>query len=155
SLPQQRLAQIGPGNTVRVTTDAASGQVFEGKINAINPEIDAVTRNVRVQATITNTGEKLRAGMFANVEVVLPSEQKVLAIPATSVLSAPYRDSVSVVDQKKDDASGKTMLVLRQQFVRLGETRGDFVTIVDGVKAGEQVVTSGVFKLRTGTPVVV
>jgi membrane fusion protein (multidrug efflux system) len=154
SLPQQRLAQLSAGDAVRVTTDAAPGATFEGKINAISPEVDAITRNIRVQGTIANTGEKLRAGMFANVEVVLPSDQKVLAIPATSVLYAPYGDSVFVVDEKKDD-KGQTTLTLRQQFVRLGDARGDFVTVVDGLKPGEQVVTSGAFKLRSGMPVVV
>ena len=155
SLPQQRLSQLAPGNTVRVMSDAAPSQTFEGKITAINPEIDATTRSVRVQATISNREEKLRAGMFVNAEVVLPTETKVLVIPATAVLYAPYGDSVFVVDEKKDAKSGKVERVLRQQFVRLGATRGDFVVVVDGLKAGESVVTSGVFKLRAGTPVVI
>lgn len=155
SLPQQRLAQVSAGNTVRVTSDAAPGQTFEGKISAISPEVDSVTRNVRLQATISNQGEKLRTGMFANVEVVLPTAEKVLAIPATSVAYAPYGDSVFVVDEKKDEKSGKVELTLRQQFVRLGTARGDFVNVVDGLKPGEKVVTSGVFKLRAGTHVVI
>ena len=155
SLPQQRLAQVTTGNTVRITSDAAPAQMFEGKITAINPEVDAATRNVRVQATIANTGEKLRSGMFASVEVMLPTDSKVLAIPATAVLYAPYGDSVFVVDEKKDEKSGQVERVLRQQFVRLGATRGDFVTVLDGLKAGETVVTSGVFKLRAGIPVVI
>lgn len=155
SLPQQRLPQLAPGNAVRITSDSAPGKPFEGKITAISPEIDAATRNVRIQATISNSGETLRPGMFVKVDVVLPTENKVLAIPATAVSYAPYGDSVFVIDEKKDEASGKVQKILRQQFVRLGETRGDFVAVVDGLKAGESVVTSGIFKLRPGTSVVV
>lgn len=153
SLPQQQLSVLDSGATVNVTTDAAPGQVFEGKINAINPEVDTATRNIRVQATVPNTGEKLRAGMYANVEVVLPSAAKVLAIPATAVLYAPYGDSVFVIDDKKDDKTGKVEKVLRQQFIHIGETRGDFVSVVSGLKPGETIVTSGVFKLRSDMPV--
>lgn len=155
SLPQQHNSVLKPGVSVRVTTDAAPDVTFAGTINAISPEIDPVTRNVRVQATIRNVDEQLRAGMFANVEVVLPSERKVLVIPATSVLYAPYGDSVFVVEETKDEASGTVQKTLRQQFIRIGAARGDFVSVVDGLKAGETVVTSGVFKLRAGTPVAV
>lgn len=154
SLPQQRLPQIAVGNVVRLKSDAAPGEALEGKITAISPEIDLATRNVRVQATVGNQGEKLRSGMFVSVDVVLPTASKVLAIPATAVLYAPYGDSVFIVDEKKD-AGGKSEKVLRQQFVRLGETRGDFVSVVDGLKPTETVVTSGVFKLRPGMHVVI
>lgn len=154
SLPQHRLPMLKEGGLVRVRTDAAPGVTFEGKINAINPEIDVVTRNVRVQATLENNEEQLRAGMFANVQVVLPQRDKVLAIPVTAVLHAPYGDSVFIIDEKKDD-SGKVQQVLRQQFVRLGRARGDFVAVTDGIQPGENIVTSGVFKLRPGMPVVI
>jgi membrane fusion protein, multidrug efflux system len=93
--------------------------------------------------------------MYANVDVLLPSETPVLAIPSTAVLYAPYGDSVFVVDEKKDEATDETTLVLRQQFVRLGAGRGDFVSVVAGLEPGETVVTTGVFKLRPGTTVVV
>lgn len=155
SLPQQRLSQITVGNGVRLKTDAAVGKTIEGRITAISPEVDPMTRNVRVQATVPNGDEALRAGMFVNVDVILPTSTKVLSIPATAVLYAPYGDSVFVVDEKKNDKTGKVEKVLRQQFVRLGNTRGDFVAVVDGLKAGETVVTSGVFKLRSGMSVVV
>jgi membrane fusion protein, multidrug efflux system len=149
SLPQQQLSQIRPDLTVRITTDALPGRAVEGKITAINPEIDATTRNVRVQATVENPDEMLRPGMFVNVAVVLPELKPVVAIPATAVLYAPYSDSVFVLEEKK---TGK---VVRQQFVRLGEKRGDFVAVVSGVKAGSTVVSTGVFKLRNGQAVVV
>jgi membrane fusion protein (multidrug efflux system) len=155
SVPQQRLSVLAAGRPVRITTDAAPGETFEGKINAISPEIDPVTRNVRVQATAPNTGEKLRAGMFANVEVVLPQHEQVLVIPATAVVYAPYGDSVFIVEAKKNEKTGQTEQVLRQQFIRLGTTRGDFVSVTQGLKPGESVVTTGVFKLRAGQPVVV
>ncbi len=155
SIPQRRLSDLDTGASVRVTTDAASGVVFEGKINAISPEVDQVTRNVRVQATVKNLQERLRAGMFAKIEVVLPTRNDVLVIPATSVLYAPYGDSVFIIEEKKNEQTGKAEQVIRQQFIRLGEARGDFVAVTDGLKAGESVVTSGVFKLRPGMAVVV
>ncbi len=155
SLPQQQLSVITPGSVVRLKSDGVNGQAFEGKINAVNPDVDTATRNFRVQATLPNPAEILRPGMFANVEVILPSTEKVIAIPATCILYAPYGDSVFVVDEGKDPQSGKPARILRQQFVRLGESRGDFVTVQDGLKAGETVVTSGVFKLRPGMSVVI
>lgn len=155
SLPQQRLSQVAAGHAVRIQADAAPGRTFEGKISAISPEVDPVTRNVRLQATIANEGEQLRAGMFVNVDVVLPSRTTVLAIPATAVLYAPYGDSVFVVDEKKNEKTGQLEKILRQQFVRLGDSRGDFVTVLDGLKPGEYVATSGVFKLRSGMHVAI
>ncbi len=155
SLPQQRFSLLSPGTEVRVTTDAAPEHAFPGKIIAVNPEIDQLTRSVRVRATLTNQGEQLRPGMFANVEVLLPSEQEVLAIPATAVLYAPYGDTVFVIDEHVDEPSGEKQLILRQQVVRLGESRGDFVAVTEGLREGEQVVTSGVFKLRPKMAVVI
>ncbi len=155
SVPQQRLAVLSEGVQIRATTDAAPDQAFDGKITAVSPEIDPATRNVRVQATVNNDGEKLRAGMFANVEVLLSSGDKVLIIPATAVSYAPFGDSVFVIDDKKDEKTGKTQKVLRQQFIRLGPARGDFVSVASGLKAGESIVTSGVFKLRPGMEVVI
>lgn len=153
-LPQQQLGRIRPGTPVRVTTDALPGEAIDGRITAINPDVDAATRNIRVQATATNPGERLRPGMFANVAVVLPEREEVLAIPATAVLYAPYSDSVFVVEEG-EGPDGEISLVLRQQLVRLGETKGDFVAVTSGLKEGEQVVSTGVFKLRNGQAVVV
>ncbi len=155
SLPQQRVPQLALDAVVRVTTDAAPGRTLEGRITAINSEIDPNTRSIRVQGTLDNRDEILRAGMYVSVEVVLATKTEVLAIPATAVLHAPYGDSVFVIEEKKDEKSGKTQQVLRQQFVRIGIARGDFVQVVDGLKAGQNVVTSGVFKLRPGTAVVI
>lgn len=152
TLPQQQLAQLRPGLPVRVTCDALPGVTVEGRITAINPLVEAETRNIRLQATVANNAEKLRPGMFVNVAVGLPVQQKVLAIPATAVLYAPYGDSVFVVADDKKRKGGKA---LRQQFVRLGEKRGDFVALTSGLKEGENIVSTGVFKLRNGQSVVV
>jgi len=151
SVPQHQLASISVGTAVRVTADVSSGEVFAGTITAVNPDVDPVTRSVRVQATLANPQEKLHPGMFANVTVVLPQSEHVLSIPATAVLYAPYGDSVFVIEEAKAGA-GK---VLRQQFIQLGSSRGDFVNVTSGLKEGEQVVTAGVFKLRPGESVVV
>ena len=155
SLPQQRIAQLTVGMPVRVKTDAAPDQVFVGKITAISPEVSASSRNVLVQATLANDAEKLRPGMYASIEVVLPEQRKVLMIPVTAVLAAPYGDSVFVVEEKKDEKSGQMQNVLRQQFIRVSGAQGDFVNVVDGIKPSDTVVTAGVFKLRPGMPVVV
>ena len=151
TLPQQQLPQLHKGLAARVTTDALPGETIEGRITAINPQVDAETRNIKVQATVGNRAEKLRPGMFVNVAVGLPVRQQVLAIPAKAVLYAPYSDSVFVVENAKE-GKGK---VLRQQFVRLGTKRGDFVAVTGGLKEGEAVVSTGVFKLRNGQAVVV
>jgi len=155
SIPQRQLARLRDGMAVRVTTDAAPGETFHGEIVAVSPEVDAATRNVRVRALVANPGERLHTGMFANIEVVLPDMQRVLPVPATAVLYATFGDSVFVVEQQKNEKSGEAEQVLRQQFVRLGQARGDFVDVTDGLKDGETVVTSGVFKLRSGIQVVI
>lgn len=155
SLPQQQLAQVTSGLTVQVTTDALPGQVVAGKITAINPQVDAATRNIQMQATVANPEERLRPGMFVNVAVVLPARKDVLAIPATAVLYAPYSDSVFVVEEKKEEKNGQPGQVVRQKFVRLGEKKGDYVAIVSGLEEGDTVVSTGVFKLRNGQSVVV
>jgi membrane fusion protein (multidrug efflux system) len=155
SVPQRELARLESGMQVRVHSDIAAGEVFHGEIIAINPEVDPITRNVRVRALVSNPGGQLRTGMFASVEVVLPQSRAVLAVPATSVLYAPFGDSVFVVEEQADEESGKVEKVLRQQFVRLGQERGDYIEITQGLEPGETVVSSGVFKLRSGTRVVI
>lgn len=152
NMPQQELSRLRTALPVRVTCDALPGVTVEGRITAMNPLVDAETRNLRLQATVANQGEKLRPGMFVNVAVGLPVRLKVMTIPATAVLYAPYGDSVFVVE---DDKKGKGGKVLRQQFVRLGEKRGDYVAIASGLKEGESFVSTGVFKLRNGQSAVV
>ena len=146
ALPQQELSRLRVGLPVRVTSDAFPGLAIDGRITTVNPLVDADTRNVQLQATVSNPEEKLRPGMYVTTAVNLPVRKKVVAIPATSVLYAPYGDSVFVVVDK----AGKGGKELRQQFVRLGEKRGDFVAVTDGMKEGETIVSTGVFKLRNG-----
>jgi membrane fusion protein (multidrug efflux system) len=154
-LPQQRLSQVHPGLAIRLTTDAFPGQVISGRITAINSQVDAATRNIRIQATVANPEERLRPGMYVNLSVVLPDPIDVITIPATSVLYAPYGDSVFVVEKKKNGENKPSALVLNQKFVRLGKKRGDYVSVVYGLKQGETIVSTGVFKLRNGQAVVI
>jgi len=152
SLPQQQISQLHSGLPVRISSDALPGSALEGRITAINPQVDAETRNVKLQATAANRSEKLHPGMFVNVSVGLPTRTKVLIIPATAVLYAPYSDSVFVIENAKEGKAGKQ---LRQQFIRLGEKRGDYVAVTSGLKAGETIVSTGVFKLRNGQAAVI
>ena len=155
ALPEQHLSKLTKDLEVRVRVDALPGRELKGKLTAINSMLDPVTRNVPLQATLENTDHALHPGMFAKVDVVLPVKESVLAIPATAISYAPYGDSVFVIEKKKDAKSGRESQVLRQQFVRTGETRGDFVTVTNGLKAGEVIVSSGVFKLRNGMEVTI
>ncbi len=155
ALPQQQLSSIKAGLAIRVTTDALPGEIIQGKITAINPQVDAATRNIRVQATVANADERLRPGMYVSVAVVLPDRKEVLAIPATAVLYAPYSDSVFIVEDPPKPNPGKPVKVVRQQFAQLGEKHGDFVAVQSGLKEGETVVSTGVFKLRNGQTVTV
>lgn len=152
-LPQQQVGQVRTGYTVRVTSDALPGQTLEGRLVAMEPLADSATRTVRMQAVFDNPAEILRPGMFVNAGVVLPARQDVTLVPATAVLFAAYSDSVFVVEQA--EGNGTQGLVLRQQFVTLGERRGDFVTVTRGVAPGQTVVSTGVFKYRNGQSVIV
>jgi membrane fusion protein (multidrug efflux system) len=153
SLPQQELARLKTEMRVRLTIDAYPGRVFEGELTAMNPDLDPATRSVGLQATFANSDLALRPGMFARVEVLLAEQRAALVVPATSILSAPYGDSVYVLEPKPDP-EGKPGLVVRQQFVRAGRARGDLVSVETGLKAGERIVSAGLFKLRNGMAVV-
>lgn len=154
TLPQQELAQLGTGMGVRLRVDTYPGRVFEGKLTAINPDLDQSTRSVGLQATFENRDQLLRPGMFARVEVLLAEERDVLVVPATAILSAPFGDSVYLIEPKPPGTNGTSGgLVVRQQFVRTGQRRGDFVCVDTGLKAGQKIVSAGLFKLRNGVAV--
>jgi membrane fusion protein (multidrug efflux system) len=155
SLPQQQLADVKPDLPVRLTTDAIPDREFEGNLTAINSSIDPTTRNVTLQATIDNHDHALRAGMFGRVKVLLPQKNSTLFIPATAVSYAPFGNSVFVIEKTSDEKTKQENLILRQQFIRTGETRGDFVAVTNGLKVDEQIVSTGVFKLRNGMNVVI
>ena len=155
ALPQQNLQKLSTGLEAHVRTDALPGREFVGKLTAINSAVDTVTRNVMVQATLENPDHVLRPGMFIKIDIVLPEKHKTLVIPGSAISYAPYGDSVFVIEKQKDEKTGKESQVLRQQFVRVGEARGDFISITTGLKAGETVVGTGVFKLRNGMAVAI
>jgi membrane fusion protein (multidrug efflux system) len=155
SLPQQDLPKLTLGLPVKVTTDAIPGREFAGKLTAINSSIDAATRSISLQATLDNSDRALRAGMFARINVMLPEKNLTLYIPSTAVAYAPYGNSVFLIEKKHDGKTGKDTLVLRQQFIRTDETRGDFIAVTEGLKKDQEVVSTGVFKLRNGMNVTV
>lgn len=151
TVPQRQLQVLSVGQKVSISVDAFPTP-FEATITAINPEVDPATRNVSVQATLANAKEQLRAGMFVRVDVQMPQAEALVVVPSTAIAYASYGNSVFIVENIKGQ-DGKEFLGVRQQFVKLGSTRGDLIAITDGVKAGEKVVTAGVFKLRNGIPV--
>lgn len=143
--PQERLPQIAMGMPVRVAIASDGSSSRDGRIEAIEPTVDVATRTVRVRASVPNDDGAIRPGMFVRVTVLLPQRENVVVVPTSAILHASFGDSVFVVENK----------VARQQFVKTGETRGDFVAIKDGLAPGQEVVSSGAFKLRTGGRVIV
>ncbi len=152
SVPQQQAGALRTGSAVRITVDSVAVTDAPGAVTAIDAIVDPDTRNVHVQGTLHNRGAHLRPGMFVDVQVALGASQRVIAIPTSAVNYAPYGNSVFVVTQMKDP-KGQAYRGVRQAFVRVGEARGDQVAVLSGLKAGEEVVTSGVFKLRNGAAV--
>jgi membrane fusion protein, multidrug efflux system len=151
-LPQQALGQVRVGRSLRVTSEDLPGKVFTGRVTALDSVVDQTTRNVQVQATLANPEGKLQPGMFVQVEVVLGVSRSVVTLPASAVSYAPYGDSVYVITDLKDP-KGQTYRGVRQQFIKLEGSRGDQVAVVSGLNPGDEVVTSGVFKLRNGAAV--
>jgi membrane fusion protein (multidrug efflux system) len=153
-VPQQDAGQVLAGRTVRVTTENLAGVAFTGRVTAINSIVDEATRNVQTQATLANPNGTLRPGMFVQTEVLLGASRPVVTLPASAISYAPYGDSVFVVADLKD-AKGQNYRGVRQQFVKLGPSRGDQIAVLSGIKPGEEIVSSGVFKLRNGAAVLV
>ena len=151
SMPQQNLSQLVTGLVVQVTSDSYPGTNFTGVLAAINPDLDAMTRSVQLRAKFENADQLLRPGMFVHVAVILPQAEAVLTVPATAVLRAPFGDSVYLIEPQV--ANGVTNLVAQQKLIRTGRMHGDFVSVESGLKAGDRVVTSGLFKLHNGSTV--
>jgi membrane fusion protein, multidrug efflux system len=151
-VPQQSIGQVRIGSKLQLTAEDVAGRVFTGTVNAIDSVIDEATRNVQVQATLSNPDGKLRPGMFVQVQLGMGASRSVIALPASSISYAPYGDSVFIITDLKDP-KGQTYRGVRQQFVKVEGSRGDQVAIVSGVNPGDEVVTSGVFKLRNGAAV--
>jgi membrane fusion protein (multidrug efflux system) len=152
-VPQQDAAAVGIGRKIRVRAGDLAGAAFTGRVSAIDSVVDQTTRNITVQATLANPRGKLRPGMFVQSEVMLDGNRSVVALPATAISYAPYGDSVFVVGEMKNPETGQTYRGVRQQVVKLGGARGDQIAVLSGVKPGDEVVTSGVFKLRNGAAV--
>lgn len=163
SLPEQRIAQTAEGTFIRASVDALPGRTFEGRITAIEPDVDPATRNFAVQATLDNPDHALRPGTFARVRFDSGAPRRVIVIPQTAVSFNPYGNSVYVIsevpaakgEKTPDDKPAGPKLVVKQRFVKTGATRGDLVAVTDGLKAGERVVTSGLLKLRNDAVVTI
>ena len=151
-VPQQSAPQVGVGRKLVVTSADLTGVEFSGRVTAVDAVVSEETRNVQVQATVPNPQNKLHPGMFVQVAVVSGANRPVIALPATAINYAPYGDSVFVVTDIKDQ-NGKTFRGVRQTFVKVEGSRGDQVGVVSGVNPGDEIVTSGVFKLRNGAPI--
>jgi membrane fusion protein, multidrug efflux system len=154
-VPQQSIDQLKLGQQVAVKIDAFKDQTFPGEVSAINPKVDASTRNVQVRATLKNADHKLIPGMYATIGISTGAPQNYVTLPQTAITYNPYGDTVYIVDEKGKDAGGKPQLVARQNFVTPGATRGDQVAILKGVNEGEMVVTSGQIKLHNGSTVLI
>lgn len=151
-VPQQDTPKVVPGHVLRVTNSDLPGMSFVGRITALDSVINEQTRNIQVQAVVTNKENKLRPGMFVQVELALGQPQQVVPLPASAINYAPYGDSVYIVTTMTD-AKGKTYRGVRQQVVKVEGSRGDQVAVISGVNPGDEVVSSGVFRLRNGAPI--
>ena len=151
-VPQQETPRVGVGRSIRVISDDLHGAQFNGRINALDSVVNEQTRNIQVQATFSNPGGKLRPGMFVTVDLPLGAPREVISLPASAINYAPYGDSVYIVTDMTDQ-KGHTYKGVRQQVVKIEGTRGDQVAVTSGLNPGEEVVSSGVFRLRNGAPV--
>jgi membrane fusion protein (multidrug efflux system) len=153
TVPQQEVGKARVGGGVRVSFQGMTGSDLAGTISAVDSVVDQATRNVQVQATFANADGRLHPGMFVQAQVVLGAGSPIVALPASAISYAPYGDSVFIVEDVKAPGGGQTYRGVRQQFVKLGGSRGDQVAVVSGVEAGEEIVSSGAFKLRNGAAV--
>jgi membrane fusion protein (multidrug efflux system) len=153
-VPQQDTTEMRAGRVLRVTNGDLPGMAFSGRITALDSIINEQTRNIQVQATFANKGNKLRPGMFVQVELPVGQPRDIVPLPASAINYAPYGDSVFVVSEMKD-AKGNTYRGVRQQVVKIEGSRGDQVAVVSGINPGDEIVSAGVFRLRNGAPVLV
>jgi membrane fusion protein (multidrug efflux system) len=151
-VPQQEAGQMRRGRAVRIKVGDLGDVELGGRVSAVDAVVDHTTRNVQVQATLANPGGKLRPGMFVQTRVTVGASQPVIALPASAINYAPYGDSVFVVTDLKNE-SGQTYRGVRQQVVKLGGARGDQIAVLSGINPGDEIVTSGVFKLRNGAAI--
>jgi membrane fusion protein (multidrug efflux system) len=155
SIPQKQLGAIKIDQKVTARTDTFPGETFVGKIAVINPEVDTTTLNVKVRAKLENPHHKLLPGMYATVDIANGSPQRYITLPQTAITYNPYGDIVYLVESQGKDEKGNPKLIAKQMIVTTGETRGDQVAVVNGVKEGDTVVTAGQIKLRNGVPLII
>ncbi|MFP5358545.1 MAG: efflux RND transporter periplasmic adaptor subunit [Gammaproteobacteria bacterium] len=153
SLPEQNLARLREGLVARLSVDAYPGEIFEGRISAIEPEVDTATRNVRIQATVPNPQRKLRPGMFSRLSLDFANSRTVILVPRTAISFAPFGNSVYVVTETGEGEQKSR--VVKRRFVKTGEIRGDLVEVTEGLKAGEEIASSGLLKLQNDTRVTI
>ncbi len=153
SLPEKQLGKVNPGRTIEIVVDALGGRQFSGEIIAVEPKIDAQTRNFDVRARFANPEKVLKPGLFAKVTVNLGEPTQVLVLPKTAIQYSSYGDSVFVIRQQ--EGGDAEALEVIQRFVTLGEARGDFIEVISGVKEGDEVASTGLLKLRSGQPVTI
>tara|TARA_B110000285_G_scaffold129816_1_gene145996 strand:+ start:564 stop:1703 length:1140 start_codon:yes stop_codon:yes gene_type:complete len=155
TLPQKAIARVATGMKVTLQSDVYPEQTFEGSVTAISPQIDPVTRTVKLQGTLENEDERLRPGLFVKVTVILPNKNDVLVVPATSIVYAPYGNSIFKVTTATDEVSGLKTTIVKQSFIRTGKRTGDFVSILEGLQEGDEIVSAGAFKLNNGMPITI
>ena len=155
TLPQKAIARVAAGMKITLHSDVYPGQTFEGSVTAISPQIDPVTRTVKLQGTLENEDERLRPGLFVKVTVILPNKNDVLVVPATSIVYAPYGNSIFKVTTATDEVSGLETTIVKQSFIRTGKRTGDFVSILEGLQEGDEIVSAGAFKLNNGMSITV
>ena len=153
TLPQQQIGQVETGMTVTLESDAYPEQTFEGQLTAISPQIDPATRTIELQGTLDNESGLLRPGLFVEVTVTLSGSNQVLAIPATAIVYAPYGNSIFKVQKNVDEKTGNPVVKVEQSFIRIGQRKGDFVSVLEGLEEGDEVVSAGAFKLRNEMPI--
>jgi membrane fusion protein (multidrug efflux system) len=154
-LPEQSVPQLAIGQGVRVQVTAYPDQVFEGRIDAINPKVEATTRNLLVRARLANPDEKLLPGMFANLQVLLAGETPQVLVPETAITYTLYGNSVYVIEEQAAEGDQPEQLQVQRRFVETGERRTGQVVILKGLQAGERVVSAGQLKLDNGARVTI
>jgi len=155
SVPQQNISMIHHGQKVTATSDAYPGEQFTGRIVVINPEVDTTTLNVKVRAELKNPQHRLLPGMYATVDISTGTPQRYITLPQTAVTYNPYGNIVFLTEQHGTDAKGKPKLIVKQVFVTTGDTRGDQVAVLKGIKAGDVVVSAGQVKLHNGSSITI
>jgi len=154
-IPEQAITQVAIDQAINLTTDSYPGKIFTGKITTIDSKVDPTTRNVQVEATLSNADYQLLPGMFAAVEITAGAPEQYLTLPQTAISYNPYGETIYLVKQKGKDAKGQPILIAEQHFITVGQTRGDQVSILSGLKQGDQVITAGQLKLKNSSPIMI